>query len=109
MMRHALLGILAILAMLSLAGCDRKPQAPAPKGNPATGEVRIVRENGDISAVSMVGDCKASLDYRQVEPYTMHLRNECAQPLEDKLNLLGAMIEALFGTAGPAPEMTSLY
>lgn len=108
-MRHAVLGILAILAALSLVGCDRKPQASTPKSDPAIGEIRIVRENGDISAVSMIGDCKASLDYRPVEPYTMHLRNECAQPLEDKLNLLGAMIEALFGTAGPAPEMTSLY
>jgi hypothetical protein len=108
-MRHVLLGALAVLAALSLAGCDRKPSATAEKSASSTGEIRIVRENGDISAVSMVGDCKASLDYRPAEPYTMHLRNECAQTLEDKLNLLGAMVEALFGTAGPAPEMTSLY
>ncbi len=108
-MRHAFLGVLAILTVLSLAACDRKQPAPAEKSASTTGEIRIVRENGDISAVSMVGDCKASLDYRPVEPYTMHFRNECAQPLEEKLNLLGAMVEALFGTAGPAPEMTSLY
>jgi len=72
--------------------------------------VVVVKDDlGETRASLDLDGCTASLSYRRQEPELLHLRNDCRQPLEQKIRVLQAQVSCLFGSGGIPPQFRTLY
>lgn len=66
------------------------------KGEAGEGQgVILVEDEFALQAIWKMDGCRASLERQKKESYLLHFRNDCHQALEEKLALLGRMLETL--------------
>jgi hypothetical protein len=83
--------------------------AAAPGIGELSPTLKIHSDGDGLRVEAKVKECRASLERRYAEPRLLHFRNDCDQPLAEKVELLGRMIAELLPQAADRREIDSLF
>jgi hypothetical protein len=75
----------------------------------ATAPIVLVEGDYALRAIVDLDGCRASLERPKKELHYLHFRNDCQQPLEEKLALLKAMVETLVSDSEDRSTIRSLF